>query len=231
MANIIWWVIFPYITGTVMIVGLLYRYAFRQISWTAPSTEMFEKKKLKIGSLLFHWGIIFAFIGHVMGMLIPRGLYDFFGITENMYHFGAIVAGGLAGLMVVVGAAILLIRKITEPRVRAHATFASYFSLAMLLIVAGLGVYMTLVYNTTVIAYEYRDTIGPWFRSLFLFHPQYNLMGGVPVSFQIHIVAAFLLFASIPFTNLIHFFTLPVHYPARAPQQYRSREQYKKTKS
>lgn len=231
MAHILWWVIFPYITGTIMIVGLLYRYAFRQISWAAPSTEIFEKKKLKIGSLLFHWGIIFAFLGHVMGMVIPRGFYDFFGVTANMYHLGAIAAGGIAGLMVVVGAAILFIRKLTVPRVRAHATFAGYFSLAMMLIVAGMGAYMTLVYNTTVIAYEYRDTIGPWFRSLFSFHPQYDLMASAPIIFQIHVVAAFLLFASIPFTNLIHFFTLPVGYPARAPQQYRSRVQYRKSKS
>jgi len=64
MASIFLWVIFPYVMGTIMIFGLLYRYAFRQISWAAPSTEIFEKKWLSIGSPLFHWGIVFAFIGH-----------------------------------------------------------------------------------------------------------------------------------------------------------------------
>jgi nitrate reductase gamma subunit len=230
MADIFWWIIFPYITLAIMIFGTLYRYAFRQLSWTAPSTEMFEKKKLKVGSLLFHWGLVFAFIGHVMGIVIPRQVYDFIGIDGHMYHVMAIVTGSIAGLMVVIGLVVLLYRKLTVSRVRAHATFGSYFSVVMLLIVAGIGVYMTLIYNTTVVAYEYRDTIGPWFRSLFTFQPKYQLMASAPVIFQVHVVSAFLLFASIPFTNMIHFLSLPANYPARAPQQYRSRAQYRKSK-
>lgn len=43
MTGIFWWVVFPYLTLAVMIFGLLYRFAFRQVSWTAPSTEIFEK--------------------------------------------------------------------------------------------------------------------------------------------------------------------------------------------
>lgn len=230
MADIFWWIVFPYITGTIMIVGLLYRFAFRPLSWRAPSTEMFEKKWLRIGSPLFHWGIVFAFIGHVMGMIIPKQVYDFFGISNDLYHWIAIVTGGLAGLMVVVGLVILLVRKFTSRMVKAHATFADYFSIIMLLIVAGIGTYMTIIFNTTVVAYEYRATIGPWFRSLFVFQPKYQLMTHVPFLFQLHVITAFLLFAAIPFTNLIHFFSLPVRYPTRAPQQYRSRAQYKRTR-
>src|SRR5690625_7378040 len=103
MAEIFWWVIFPYITVVIMIVGLLYRYAFRQLSWAAPSTEFFEKKWLRIGSPLFHWGIIFAFLGHVMGMIVPQGFYEALGISEAMCHFGVIYGGGVAGFMVGVG--------------------------------------------------------------------------------------------------------------------------------
>ncbi|HLR67475.1 respiratory nitrate reductase subunit gamma [Virgibacillus alimentarius] len=228
MAAIFWWVIFPYITLTIMVLGLLYRFAFRQLSWAAPSTEFFEKKWLRIGSPLFHWGIIFAFLGHVMGMVIPKGFYDFFGISDELYHAGAIIGGGIAALMVVVGLIILLIRKMKFERVRAHATFASFFSLIALIIVAGLGTYMTIIYNTTVVSYEYRTTIGPWFRSLFIFQPKYHLMESVPFVFKAHVIAAFALFAAIPFTNLIHFYTLPLGYPGRAPQQYRSRSNYRK---
>src|SRR5690625_176827 len=227
MCEIFWWVIFPYITGLIMIVGLLYRYAFRQLSWAAPSTEFFEKKWLRIGSPLFHWGIVFAVIGHVMGMVVPKGFYVAIGITDEMYHFGAIFGGGLAGLMVVAGLIILLIRKIIIDPVRIHASFADFFCVLALLMVAGLGTSMTIVYNTTVVAYEYRTTIGPWFRSLFIFQPKYELMTSVPFIFKAHVIAAFALFASIPFTHLVHFYSLPVNYPGRAPQQYRSRAQYK----
>lgn len=226
MSGIFWWIIFPYLTMTVMIVGLLYRFAFRQTSWAAPSTEVFEKKMLKVGSPLFHYGIIFAFVGHVMGMLIPRRVYLGFGVSDEIYHIFAIAGGGLAGLMVVAGLVLLIIRRLTSDRVRRQATFTDYFSGVMLLIVAGLGTYLTVIYDTTVAAFEYRTSIGPWFRSLFIFQPQYELMENVPILFQLHVVSAFLLFASIPFTKLVHMFSLPIRYPARAPQQYRSRSGY-----
>jgi len=212
---------------TILILGSFYRYVSRKMSWYAPSTEIFEKKWLRIGSLSFHWGILFAFIGHVMGVLIPKSFYESIGVTDHLYHFLAILGGGLAGLMVVFGLVVLLIRKRSIARVRAHASFGDYFTLTLLLIVAGLGTYMTIVYNTTVVAYEYRDTIGPWFRSLFTLQPKYQLMIEVPLLFQVHIIASFFLFASIPFTQLIHMFSFPARYPSRAPQQYRARDGYK----
>lgn len=226
MADIFWWVIYPYVTGLILIIGLLYRFAYRQISWAAPSTEFFEKKWLRLGSPLFHWGILLALVGHIMGMVIPMGFYQMLGISDHMYHVGAIVGGGFVGLMVVAGLIILLIRKIMIDPVRVHASFADFFSVIALLIVAGTGTYITLVYNTTVTAYEYRSTIGPWFRSLFIFQPQYSLMANVPFLFKLHVIFAFGLIASMPFTHLVHFYALPVGYPTRAPQQYRSRSQY-----
>jgi nitrate reductase gamma subunit len=228
MGNLFWWVIFPYITLVIMIVGVLYRYAFRQLTWAAPSTEFFEKRWLKIGSPLFHYGIIFAFGGHVMGIVIPKSFYALIGLPNEMYHIGAIIGGGIAGLMVVAGLIILLIRKMTIDPIRIHATFADFYTVIALLIVAGLGAYMTIIYNTTIVEYEYRDTIGPWFRSLFTFNPKYELMATVPLVFKIHIICAFGLFASIPFTGLIHFYSVPIKYPLRAPQQYRSRSSFKR---
>ncbi|MBN3526489.1 respiratory nitrate reductase subunit gamma [Paenibacillus apiarius] len=228
MADIFWWVVVPYISLTVMIVGLLFRFAYRQVSWTAPSTELFEKKWLRIGSPLFHYGIVFAFIGHIMGVLIPRGVYEAMGVTDELYHFFAIAGGGVAGLMIVAGLGILLIRKLTNRRLRAQSSFADYFTVILVLVVSVLGTYMTIVYNTTVVAYEYRTTIGPWFRSLLAFQPDYQLMRDVPPLFQIHVIAAFLLFAAIPFTMLVHMFSFPARYPFRAPQQYRSRNHYKR---
>lgn len=228
MAAIFWWVIFPYILLTIMIVGLLYRLAFRQLTWVAPSTEIFEKKWLRIGSLCFHWGIILAFIGHVMGILVPKSFYVALGIDDHTYHLFAIWGGGLVGVVVVIGILILLYRRMTMPKVKHQVKFADLLALVMLLIVVGTGTYMSLIYNTTVIAYEYRETIGPWFRSLFVFQPEYQLMVPVPPLFQFHVISAFVLFAAIPFTHLVHMFSFPLRYPTRPPQQYRSRSGYKR---
>ncbi|MCQ6280578.1 respiratory nitrate reductase subunit gamma [Bacillus sp. EB600] len=228
MEVVFWWTIFPYICGTILLIASFYRFVFRGKSWTAPSTEIFEKKWLRIGSVVFHYGIIFAFIGHVMGVLIPIEVYNALGVEDHVYHFFAIAGGGVAGLMVVVGLVVMLIRKFLFPRVRAHTTGGGYFTIIWLLLVAALGTFMSLVYNTTVGAYEYRLSIGPWFRSLFTFHPQAGLMLGVPTLFKVHVILSFILFAAIPFTKLVHMFSFPLRYPARAPQQYRSRNGYNK---
>src|SRR5690606_7672243 len=212
MAEVFWWVVFPYVTLTIMVVGLLYRYAFRQLTWAAPSTNFLEKKWLRIDSPLFRYGIIFAFIGHIMGILIPIGVYEALGISDHLYHYGAIFGGGLAGMMVVVGLVILLIRKMTIDPVRIKATFADYFSVLAVLFVAVTGTYMTIVYNLAVVAYEYRTTIGRWFRSLFFLHPRYDLMVDVPFIFKVHVLPAFALFASIPFTRLVHIFSFPIRF-------------------
>ncbi|GAA0611394.1 respiratory nitrate reductase subunit gamma [Virgibacillus siamensis] len=230
MTGIFWWVIFPYVTLAIMVFGLLYRFAFRQLTWAAPSTEFFEKKWLRLGSPLFHWGIIFAFIGHIMGIVIPMEFYHALGISDHLYHMGAVYGGGLAGIATVAGLVILLIRKIVIDPVRIHATFADFFTVIALLIVAGIGMGMTVFGNFTPEEFDYRSAIGPWFRSLFIFHPQYQLMTGIPLVFKLHTITAFGLFASIPFTRLVHFYSIPITYPTRAPQQYRSRAQYKKAK-
>ncbi|ETI68956.1 respiratory nitrate reductase subunit gamma [Neobacillus vireti] len=229
MEQIFWWTIFPYICGTILIVATFYRFIFRRKSWYAPSTEIFEKKWLRMGSVIFHYGIIFAFIGHVMGVLIPIEFYEAIGVNEHLYHFGAIAGGGIAGLMVVFGLIVMIIRKLSFPRVRVHTTFGDYFAIVLLLIIAAMGTYMTLIYSTTVVAYEYRLTIGPWFRSLFTFQPLSNLMLGIPTLFKVHVILSFFLFASIPFTQLVHMFSFPARYPIRAPQQYRSRDGYDKS--
>ncbi|GGB60641.1 respiratory nitrate reductase subunit gamma [Virgibacillus dakarensis] len=226
MSDIFWWVVYPYICLTIMIFGSLYRFAFRQLTWAAPSTEFFEKKWLKWGSPLFHYGILLAFIGHIMGIIIPLRFYNMIGVSNHLYHLGAVYGGSIAGIMLVAGLIILLIRKVVFDPVRVHATFADFYSVIALLIISGIGLYITLFLNVTPEEFDYRSAIGPWFRSLFTLSPDYLLMTGIPVLFKVHTLLAFGLFASIPFTRLVHFYSLPATYPGRAPQQYRSRARY-----
>ena len=63
--------VFPYIVLTIFVGGHIYRYQHDQFGWTSKSSELLEKKQLRIGSNLFHFGIIFVFFGHVMGLIIP----------------------------------------------------------------------------------------------------------------------------------------------------------------
>ncbi len=69
---------------------------------------------LRIGSPLFHFGIIGVFFGHVIGLGIPQSWTEAVGISEGIYHFMVgLDRRLLAGSATVVGMAILIYRRRT----------------------------------------------------------------------------------------------------------------------
>ncbi len=217
------WVVYPYLCLMVLVVGMLSRYNYDQIGWTSKSSELLEKRLLRLGSPLFHWGIIFVFLGHVAGLLVPIEVYRSLGVTEHLYHMGAMAMGGLTGLMTLVGLLLLLWRRLSVRRVLRHTSGGDWLALLFLIATVTLGLLMTLVYNVSHLPYEYRTTVGPWIRGVILLHPDAALMAHVPLVLQLHILTALALFAVSPFTRLVHIFSLPLAYLRRAPMQYRRR--------
>jgi nitrate reductase gamma subunit len=217
------WVVYPYLCLMVLVVGMLTRYNYDQIGWTSKSSEILEKRLLGLGSPLFHWGIIFVFLGHVAGLLVPIEVYQALGVSEHLYHMGAMAMGGITGLMTLVGLLLLLWRRLSVRRVKSHTSTGDWVALGFLIATVALGLSMTLVYNVSHVAYEYRTTVGPWIRGVILLHPQAALMAHVPLVLQLHILTALALFAVSPFTRLVHIFSLPLAYLRRRPIQYRRR--------
>lgn len=216
------WVIFPYIMLTTFFVGILYRYNKDQYGWSARSSEILEKRLLKWGSNLFHYGIILAFGGHVAGIIVPKWVYPLLGINDHLYHLGAVYFGGLVGIVTLAGMALLIYRRINETRIRINTSAMDWVAGILLLIVIIEGVYVTIVYNALVGEFDYRSTINPWFRSLFIFAPDASYMETVPFSYKLHVFSGFLLFGLIPFTRIVHLFSLPIIYLKRSYIVYRS---------
>lgn len=221
------WVIYPYLALMILIVGTFSRFYYRPVAWGSKSSEMLEKKLLRVGSLMFHWGILAVVMGHVMGILIPIQFYHAIGVPDELYHLGAAAGGGLAGVVTEIGVIILLVRRIGNPRVRINSNAGDFISLWALFIVILLGTSQT--FNSALFSpYEYRTSVGPWFRGLITLHPDASLMGGVPLLLQIHILSTFALYAIMPFTRFVHIWSFPWKFPFRAPIQYRSRVRYRK---
>ncbi len=216
------WLIYPYVMLTLFVFGHIYRYNTDQFGWSAKSSEFLEKGRLGWASTLFHWGIVFVFFGHVAGILIPRGFYDAIGITDHMYHFGAVYIGGLAGLATIVSIVFLLVRRLTVRRIFVNSSKSDFLVLTLLIVVIGTGFTNTVGYTATGGVFDYRAFIGPWFRGILTFRPDTSLILAAPLGFQIHILAAFLLFGVWPFTRLVHVWSLPLEYLNRRYVVYRS---------
>ena len=217
------WVIFPYLMITIFIVGHIYRYNVDQLSWTAKSSEFLEKKTLKWGSMLFHIGILLVSVGHIVGLLVPKSLLESLGVSESLYHSGAVYVGGLAGIITLIGILILLNRRLTNKRVRITSDTSDIITVILIFLIIIVGIYNTFIGTRLYSDFDYRETISPWFRGLLTFVPNPSLMRGVPLGFQLHILISFALIGIWPFTRLVHVWSVPLTYFKRGYIIYRKR--------
>lgn len=220
LLSLVLWGILPYIVLTIFIGGHIYRYQKDQFGWTTKSSEFLDKKSLRIGSHMFHWGIIFVFIGHVLGIIVPVSFYNAIGVSEQMYHVVALIFGIPAGILAIVGLVMLCWRRVSIKRIKKTTSTSDWLTLIVLLIVIGTGLIATF-FNVDSAGFDYRTTIAPWMRGLFIFNVNPELMVNVPVWFKIHILSSFSLYAVWPFTRLVHAFSLPFMYFSRSYVVYR----------
>lgn len=216
------WVVLPYVSITVFVVGHIWRYRHDQFGWTSRSTQLFENRLLRWGNPLFHYGALAAIGGHVLGILIPASLTQRFGISENAYHLVSVSAGTVAWAAVIAGLLILAYRRLTVPRVRVTTTPVDMLTFALLFVVIALGIWETFGVNLFQGGYDYRSTVAVWFRGIFTFDPQTNLMTSAPLVFQLHAISAWFLFALWPFSRLVHAWSIPLTFLGRAQILYRS---------
>ena len=216
------WVALPYLCLASFVLGHIWRYRSGQYTWTARSTQLLERRLLVLGSNLFHFGILAAIGGHVLGIVVPRSWTEAVGISDTSYHWIAALAGGLAGAAIVVGFALLVYRRLRIPRVRVTTTGSDLVLYPVLTAVIVFGALATF-WGTAVDRYAYRDTVSPWFRGIFTLQPHQELMANASFIFQAHAVTAWLLLAVWPFTRLVHAWSIPIAYLTRPPIVFRAR--------
>lgn len=219
------WMIAPYVAFTSFVLGHVWRYRTDQFGWTTRSSQVHESRLLRLGSPLFHFGLLGVFGGHVVGLLVPQSWTSAVGISESAYHFVAVTMGSLAGFAVVTGLGILLYRRITTPAVRQATTRSD--KVMYLLLAGALATGMLNTLTNVFARYNYRETVSPWFRSLFSPHPAVELMADAPLTFQVHALIVLVLLGIWPYTRLVHMFSAPIGYLIRPDLVYRSRDPQK----
>lgn len=218
------WVILPYLALATFVLGHVWRYHYDQFGWTSRSTQLQERRLLKFGSPLFHYATFAAIGGHVIGILIPESFTHALGVPEVAYRWFSAVAGTFAAVGVVAGVAILALRRLTVPRVRATTSLVDWITLALLAVVIGLGIAETVGVNLLGSGYDYRLSVALWFRGLFVGNPDVTAIAKAPLLYQVHATAAWAVLAVWPFSRLVHAWSYPVWYLWRPYVVYRSRK-------
>lgn len=214
--------IYPYIAGTVFIVGSWLRYDYGQYSWRAGSSQMLDKKNMRLASNLFHIGIIGVFVGHFLGMLTPHWMYESF-LPIHIKQLMAMIGGGACGLMVLIGGAMLLKRRLTNPRIRATSSFGDIMILTLLVVQVCLGL-LTIPFSAQHMDGSEMLKLVGWAQSVVTFQwGASHYLDGVALVFKLHLVLGMTLFLVFPFCRLVHIWSAPVEYLTRRYQLVRNR--------
>jgi nitrate reductase gamma subunit len=221
--NLFVWGVLPYVALTAFGVGLYWRYKYDKFGWTTRSSQMYEGRLLAWASPMFHFGILGVLVGHFIGLVIPATWTEQIGISEETYHVVAVAGGTITGLMTVIGLSLLIYRRRITPSVFRATTRMDKLMYVVLGSVILVGTFNTIAVNLLGPGHDYREDVAIWFRSVFWFQPDTELMAQAPATFQLHAFFAMSLIALWPFTRLVHVFSAPVGYVARPYIVYRTR--------
>src|SRR5690349_11169157 len=157
--GVLLWVVLPYVALAVFVLGHIWRYRYDKFGWTTRSSQLYERRLLRIGSPLFHFGILIVLLGHIGGLVIPKRWTE--AVGEHTYHIGAVVLGTIAGVATLGGLAILIYRRRTVGPVFSATTRNDKAMYVSLTVTIALGLSATVVANLIGGGYDYRETISP----------------------------------------------------------------------
>jgi nitrate reductase gamma subunit len=210
---------YPYLCLTVFLIGSWVRFDREQYSWRTGSSQLLRRRQLMWGSNLFHVGILVIFLGHLVGLLTPIQMFDAIGISHGFKQWMAIVLGGVAGLMCLVGMTLLVHRRLVDPRIRATSSFGD---IAILLLL-----YAQLVIGLATIAVSLQHLDGhemvkfmSWAQGILTLQPGVSaLVADVNPLFKLHLFLGMTIFLVFPFTRLVHVWSAPIWYLGRSGYQ------------
>jgi nitrate reductase gamma subunit len=174
------------------------------------TTPLVRNRLLRLGSPLFHAAAVAVFVGHVLGLVVPRSWTAAVGVSDRQFHVVSVTAGTLAGAAMLVGLVLLVARRAVHERVRRTTTAMDVAMYLLLAVVVLLGIWATVSVNLLGAGNDYRATVAVWLRGLFQLRPDPALMAGAPLLFQLHTLAGLGLLAVWPFTRLVHAWAVPI---------------------
>ena len=195
--------VYPYVCFTVFVMGSLIRFDQNQYSWKSDSSQLLRAGTLRWGSNLFHFGILFLFFGHMVGLFTPHSVYGTF-MSAATKQLMAVVAGGIAGAFCFVGLSLLLHRRIFDARIRltSHRTDIAVLVILWVQLVVGL--------ITLPISFQHADgsvmlILADWAQRIVTLRPvDATALSLLPWPYLFHIVFGMTIFLLFPFSRLVH---------------------------
>src|SRR5262249_46942616 len=85
-------------------------------TWKSDSSQLLRAGELRLGSNLFHYGIIVVILGHFGGFLAPEWAVNW-ALSPTHHQLMAMVLGGIPRLVAITGLSLLLPGLPADPRI------------------------------------------------------------------------------------------------------------------
>lgn len=217
--------IYPYIALAIFLLGSLIRFDREQYSWKSESSQTLHTGALRLGSPLFHVGVLGLFFGHAAGLLTPVWVWDTLGVEHGTKQLIAMAAGGVMGTLALVGLLLLLARRFSNERVRAVTTFKDKIVLLWILVTLALGL-TSIAASASHMDGHMMVLLMSWAQHVVTFRGDAaGFIETAPLIFKLHLFMGMSLFVIFPFTRLVHVWSGfgAVGYLGRAFQLVRAR--------
>ncbi|MFO1318882.1 MAG: respiratory nitrate reductase subunit gamma [Burkholderiales bacterium] len=195
--------LYPYLCLAVFLVGSLLRFDREQYTWKSDSSQLLRRGQLRLGSNLFHLGVLFLLFGHFFGMLTPHWAYEHF-ISAGDKQLLAMISGGLAGTAGFLGLTVLLHRRLVDPRIRVTSRPGDIAIAVLLWIQLALGL-ATIPLSAQHLDGSMMLVLAEWAQRIVTFRSgAADLLAPVGWVFKLHMFLGLTIFLVFPFTRLVH---------------------------
>lgn len=194
--------LYPYICLAVLLLGSLVRFDREPYSWKSDSSQSICKQELRLGSNLFHYGVLIVIAGHFVGFLMPEPIVMWL-MSPTQHMLLAMVVGGIAGVIALIGMSILIHRRLYYRRVRGNSRKWDIIIVLMLWFQLALGI-TTVPYSAQDMSGAHFEMLVRYVQSIVTFQPVGSILQGAPWVYQVHILLGFTIFLVSPFTRMVH---------------------------
>jgi nitrate reductase gamma subunit len=215
--------IFPYLAIAVFFIGSWVRFDRDAYTWRTGSSQLLADRGLRLGSNLFHIGVIAILLGHFFGLLTPEWAYKPF-MSSGAKQVLAIAIGGFFGVLCFIGLTLLIWRRMTVPRIRANSSMRDVLVLWLLyaqLILGMLSIFVSMGHLDGAQMVK----LAHWAQHIVTFRwGAAAFIADAHWIYKSHVFLGLVLVLIFPFTRLVHVWSLPLAYLRRPYQVVRKRQ-------
>ena len=195
--------IYPYLALAVLLLGSLVRFDQEPYTWKSDSSEILRRRELRLGSNLFHYGILVVVGGHFVGFLTPEWAIRW-ALDPAQHQLLAMVAGGISGAIAIIGLSLLLHRRLSDPRIRRNSRKWDIAVVVMLWLQLAFGL-ATVPFSAQHMGGAVFEVMVAYVKGIVTFQGGVaGLLVGTPIIYRLHIFLGFTIFLVSPFTRMIH---------------------------